>query len=83
MLGMGVAARVHVTFESYISLGHMCCNNNNFNYGLVGLSHMFLCWIMIWLSYDRLLNSKDSLLLTFMIIVGSAYSIAMVFFVLK
>jgi len=83
MLGTRVAARVHVTFELFISLGHMCCNNNNFNYGLVGLSHMFLCWIMIWLSYDRRLNSKDSLSLIFMIIVASAYSVAMVFFVLK
>jgi hypothetical protein len=45
MLGMGVAARVHVTFESYISW--------DFNHGLVNCP---ICYYdgscLSWLSYD-------------------------------
>jgi hypothetical protein len=46
MFGTGVVARVHVIYESYISLGHMCCNNNNINHVLVAL---LLCSSMVWL----------------------------------
>ena len=52
-VGTGVVTLVHITFESYTSLGHVRCNNNNIDFSWI-FRFASMLELMVWLVWVML-----------------------------